>query len=77
LDSDVTGIPEDMPEMTSLSNRFSFFEKFEEKEAAAEVVKQQNKQKHFRMTPPREGGEEQQVRMRNLNLFISCIGKCS
>ncbi len=40
-----------MPEMTSLSNRFSFFEHYEEKK---EDEKKKSK-KHFRMSPPREG----------------------
>ena len=47
--SEIPGIPEDMPEMTSLSNRFSFFENYTEKE------EEKKKKKSFRMTPPREG----------------------
>lgn len=48
---------EEMPEMTSLSNRFSFFEHFEEKEE-----EKKRKKKCFRMTPPPDG-EEEEVRL--------------
>ena len=42
---------EDVPEMASLSNRFSFFENFETKE------QEKKKKGGFRMTPPREGAD--------------------
>lgn len=46
----------DVPELASLSNRFSFFEHYEEKE------EERKKKKTFRMSPPREGtGAYQEV----------------
>ena len=47
-------VNEDLPELASLSNRFSYFENFDEK--------QENRKKKSDAAPGEEGGEREMVR---------------